>query len=73
VRTAARAREFDMSCHATPHQLAASPEVARLLASAELRAQLTPLAAAATRRQLFDARLFDAALWRTVARYALPA
>jgi hypothetical protein len=71
--SAQRASNPRVSLNATPHQLAASPEVARLLASAELRAQLTPLAAAATRGQLFDARLFDATLWRMVARYALGA
>jgi hypothetical protein len=41
-----------------------------MLLRAELRVQLTPLAAAAARGELFDSRLYDAALWRVVARFA---
>lgn len=51
-------------------QLATKREILRLLARAELRAKLTPLAAAASRGALFDARLFEAALWRVVPRLA---
>jgi ankyrin repeat protein len=54
-----------------PADLARDEEMRRLLLRAQLVAQLTPLAAAAARGELFDARLFDPALWRAVARYSL--
>jgi hypothetical protein len=40
-----------------------------LLARAELRAQLAPLIAASARGELYDSRLYDAALSRVVARF----
>jgi hypothetical protein len=55
--------------NATLRLFAINREILSLLARFQLRAQLMPLAAAAARGELFDERLFDAALWRVVARF----
>jgi ankyrin repeat protein len=71
LRTVLRGTGFWSPGGVTARQVAGSREIASLLARAELTAQLAPLAAAAARGELFDARFFDAALWRVVARFAL--
>lgn len=52
-------------------RMAYGDETARLLRREELAAQLAPLLAAAARGQVFAARLYEAALWRLVGRFAV--
>jgi ankyrin repeat protein len=68
-RAAARRCNARVPRDATPRQLSTSSAVTATLARAEARVQLVPLVAAAGRGALLDARLFDPALWRTVARF----
>jgi ankyrin repeat protein len=55
---------------ATAEDVASGYAMWRLLRRARRDAALLALAAAATRGELFDRRLFDAALWRVVWRFA---
>jgi ankyrin repeat protein len=53
-----------------PLDLALRPAVEAAFTRAMLRSQLVPLIAAAARGGHFEPRLYDAALWRVVARFA---
>jgi hypothetical protein len=53
----------------TPADIAFLPDTRRLLERAQLAVRLAPLMAAAGRGRLFDARLFDAAVWRVVGHF----
>lgn len=66
---ATKTARYDWPAGMLPSNRARNAKARRLLLRAESVARLTPLAAAAARRELFDPRLFDPALWRLVARF----
>jgi hypothetical protein len=56
-------------CGSTPLAIAESHQVRKPLARVETFERLAALMVAAKRGNLFDPRLFDARLWRVVARF----